>query len=331
MAKTVVRKASSKRAGGKPPRRSGRFIAICLGLLGFLCLAELVSFVLNKASAPKEYYVQDVMEFSGDSQTCGAFKAWDILAKPDGFVISDQGNKRLLVFDRQGKFVQEIGQKQAGSPPLGEVSCLTLDSTGNVFVMDTWNGLIRGFDPKGRAVLTVDLNNKSFYGPRGVAWDGANFIVADTGSHRVAKVSPSGAVIAAWGKHGSSKGDYNNPYETAVDGQGTYYILDQDNHRIQCLDPQGKFLREIRLGAPPTAEAVDSQRKILYVSSNEGHFIKAYSLDGNLIGILTEAGKSNAAIPDARALSVMDNGDLATVSQGKATVYHPVPAPQPAH
>lgn len=199
MATRVKRKSSSKSRKGKSSRRSGKFIIVVLILLGLLCVAELVSFIISKAGSSKQFYVQNIMEFSGDNQSCGSFGAWDVLAMPGQFVISDQGHKRLLIFDSQGKFIQEIGQDQAGQPPLNEISCLTSDASGNFYVMDTWNALIRGFDSKGKAILKVDLNDKGFYGPRGVAWDGANFIIADTGSHRVVKVAPSGAVIASWG------------------------------------------------------------------------------------------------------------------------------------
>src|SRR5258708_4531946 len=117
------RKTSRKK--GKSQKRSGKFIAVILVLLGFLCMAELVSFIINKAGSSKEFTVQDILEFSGEIQSCGAFNAWDVLALPSGFIVSDQGHKRLLMFDRQGQFVQEIGSKESGKPDFTEVSCLT--------------------------------------------------------------------------------------------------------------------------------------------------------------------------------------------------------------
>ncbi|HJT24728.1 MAG TPA: NHL repeat-containing protein [bacterium] len=325
MAKQVKRKSSSKKAKGKRGRNTARFVFL-LVLIGLLLLAELVSFLVGKVGAAKEFPVQAVLDFNGDNQPCGSFGPWDVLAVPNGIVVSDQGHKRLLVFDTQGRFVREIGQKQAGKPDLTELSCLASDNSGNIYVMDTWSGLIRGFNPEGKAILQVDLTNKGFYGPRGVAWDGSNFLVADTGSHRVVKVSPSGSVVWAKGKRGSGKGEFDNPTEVAVDDAGDSYTVDQDNHRIQCLDPKGNFLRAIGVGAPPSAEAIDQKHKLLFVSSLEGHFVKVFNLDGKLLGSMTEAGKKDGWVTDVRALSVMDNGNIVVYQSGKIVVYQPAPA-----
>lgn len=323
MAKRVARK--SKRTKGKRGRNSARFVFL-LVLIGVLLLAELVSFIVGKVGTAKVFTVQSVLDFNGDNQPCGSFSPWDVLAVPNGIVVSDQGHKRLLTFDRQGKFTLEIGQKQAGKPDITELSCLTSDNSGNIYVMDTWSGMIRGFAPTGKAILQVDLTNKGFYGPRGLAWDGSNFLVADTGSHRVVKVTPSGSIVWATGKRGSGKGEFDNPTEVAVDGEGNSYTVDQDNHRIQCLDPKGHFLRAIGLGATPSAEAIDPRQKLLYVSSVDGHFVKVFNLDGKFLGAMTEAGKKDGWVTDVRALSVMDNGNIVAYQSGKIVVYQPVPA-----
>ncbi len=330
MAKITKRKASSnsKKSRGKKNRRSGKLIAIILAFLGFLFLAEVVSYIVGKTNSSKEIFVQDVLDFSGATQSCGAFKAWDVLALPDGrIVLSDQGNKRLLFFDSKGQFLQEIGLKQAGPPDLTEVSCLTADSSGNVYVMDTWTGLIRGFDPKGRAMVKVDLGGKGFYGPRGLAWDGANFVIADTGSHRVVKVTTAGSILGAWGQHGSGNKEFQNPYQVVADGQGRYEVVDRDNNRIQILDNEGHFLKQIDLGAPPQAEAVDAARHILYVSSLDGRFLRAYGLDGNLIGNLVQGDPKNPQpLSGVNALSVLPNGDIVASMTDRITVYHSLPA-----
>jgi DNA-binding beta-propeller fold protein YncE len=323
--KPLSGKSSAKK--GKKRARSGKRIAVIFTLIGFLVLAELISFAVNQAGASKEFPVQKTLEFSGDTQPCGAFKAWDVLALPNEIVVSDQDHKRLLIFDQQGKFMSEIGQKQAGPPDITEVSGLTSDPSGNIYVMDTWSTRIRGFNPKGDSILNLNFSDKGFYGPRGAAWDNNSFVIADTGSHRVAKVSLDGNIVAAWGSHGSGKGMFNNPIEVALDGQGNYDVVDQGNNRIQSLDSQGHFVREIGVGAAPSSEAIDLQRKLLFVASNDGHFVKVYTLKGKFVGNMIEPGKKDSPLPDFRALSVMDNGDLVASNETKVFIYHPVATP----
>ncbi len=330
MAKLKKRRSSAKEIKekrGDKPRRSGKVITVILAFLAFLVLAELTSIVLNKAGASKQIFVKEVLEFDGGSQACGPFKPWDIINFPDGrMVLSDQGNKRLLIFDPQGRFQVEIGQKQAGPTTLSELSCLTAGPSGSFYVMDTWNTLIRGFDSKDKALPQLDLTGKGFYGPRGLAWDGANFLVADTGSHRLVKVSPSGAILAAWGSHGSGKNEFNSPYQVVV-GQGRYYVVDRDNDRIQILDTDGRFLQDVSLGAPPQAEAWDAAHQILYVSSLDGKFLRAYNPDGKQLGSLVQGDSQNPQpLSGASALSVTPQGDVVVVQTDKVSVFHPLPS-----
>lgn len=326
MAKMTQRKTLPKRAKNKVTRRSGRLIIGILVILGILFLAELTSYLIGKAGTLKVLFVQKTLEFSGSDQPCGAFKAWDVLAAPDNrIVLTDQGNRRILIFDAAGKFLSEIGQKQAGDPVLNEISCLTIDSGENFYVIEPWNGLIRGFDPKGHLVVKLDLHSEGFYGPRGLAWDNGSFIVADTGSHRLVKLSGDGAVQAAWGKEGSGKDSFNNPCQV-VSGQGRYYVVDRDNNRIQVLDTGGHFLKAISVGSNPQAEALDMSRQLLYVSSIEGKFVRAYNLDGKLMGnLVTGDPKNPNNINSVNALSVMPDGDIVAVSMDKVSVFHTLP------
>lgn len=332
MAKPTKRKSSKKEGGRNKPRRSGKLIALIFVVLGFLLLAEFANYLVGKMNAAKQVFVQDVLDFSGSGQACGPFRIWDVLALPNSNIaVSDQGNKRLLIFDSRGQFLSQIGQKQAGPPDITEFSCLTFDASGNLYVMDTWNGLIRGFDPAGKAMLKVDLTNKGFYGPRGLSWDGANFAVADTGSHRIVLVSPSGAVLSTWGGRGSGSGNFQNPYQVVADGQGRYDVVDKDNNRIQILDGKGHFLKQIPLGSSPQAEAWDSGRHLLYVSSLDGRFVRAYDPDGKLVGNLVQGDPKNPQpVTGINALSVLPNGDIVAGMTDKISIYHTLPTPPQA-
>jgi len=330
MAKSVKKKSISKaKTSGKGSARprSKKFMILFV-IAGLILLAELVTFIGNKANEAKEVTVQKTLEFSGENTLSGPFKAWDLMAFGSGLAVSDQGQNRILLFDRQSKLLDSITQDQAGEPGFKEPSCLTSDPSGNLYVMDTWNGLIRGFSPNGDSILKLDLNGKGFYGPRGIVWDNNAFIIADTGSHRVVKVAVDGNILGAWGTRGSGKTNFNNPYQAITDGSGNYYIVDRDNDRIQVLDTQGKPEREIKIGSAPTAEAIDLKKKWLYVSSLDGRFVKVYSLEGKFIGNLSEAGQKGQPIPDINALAVFSDGDIAALRGGNhILIYHIVPTP----
>ncbi len=45
-----------------------------------------------------------------------------------------------------------------------------------------------------------------------------------------------------WGSFGSGNGQFNGPYGIVVDSQGSVYVADQGNHRIQEFTSSGSFL-----------------------------------------------------------------------------------------
>jgi uncharacterized repeat protein (TIGR02543 family) len=85
-----------------------------------------------------------------------------------------------------------------------------------------------------------------FNSPQGMAVDGAgNVYVADSNNHRIRKITPDGVVTTL---AGSSQGyadgagtaaQFNRPYGVAVDGSGSVYVADSQNHRIRKVTPAG--------------------------------------------------------------------------------------------
>ncbi|MCJ7738661.1 MAG: hypothetical protein MUQ10_15340, partial [Anaerolineae bacterium] len=84
--------------------------------------------------------------------------------------------------------------------------------------------------------------------PRGVsvAADGSLY-VADSGNHRIQQFAPDGSFVRTWGvqsdaevESGSPAG-FNEPWGVAVAEDGSVYVADTWNHRIQWFDATGQF------------------------------------------------------------------------------------------
>ncbi|SCW80545.1 DNA-binding beta-propeller fold protein YncE [Paenibacillus tianmuensis] len=164
---------------------------------------------------------------------------------------ADTGNHRIQKLTAATGEWSEWKSSGGGSGSgLGEFRSpkgVAVDSRGNVYVADAGNHRIQK--------LTVATSEWSewkktgggpgsgrgeFNGPARVSVDGSdNIYVADTGNHRIQKLTAATGEWSEWksggGGSGSGLGEFNNPSDIAVDGSGDVYVADTGNHRIQKL------------------------------------------------------------------------------------------------
>ena len=135
---------------------------------------------------------------------------------------------------------------------------VALDGAGNLYVADSDNHRIRKINPAG-AVSTLAGTGSigsangpgisaTFSFPYGVAVDGAgNVYVADTGNHRIRKITAAGDVSTLAGTGSTlpvvngpgTVATFNFPVGVAVDGAGNVYVADRDNNRIRKITAGG--------------------------------------------------------------------------------------------
>jgi hypothetical protein len=171
------------------------------------------------------------------------------------------------------------------------------------------------------------LSDKNVYGPRGIAFDGKNFILADTGSHRILLLSPDGHVAGSWGSIGTGEGQFKGPLDVATDGKGNYFVADSDNRRVQWLDQDGKVLKVLKYKSGVASVAVDKEGRF-YVSTATNGFscVKIYSIKSGYLGDLKDE-KGNLVSGD-RGLAVSSD-DVLMVAGGDHVALYQVPTATP--
>ena len=189
-------------------------------------------------------------------------QAWGIAVDMNGNVfvpdvnqickISPSGNVTTLAGSNRPGYADGLGTQALFSSLLQ----LALDGSGNVYVADADNNAIRKISPSGNVTTLAGLVAVSsiadsspagytdgqgaearFYLPLGVAVDGSgNVYVADSGNHRIRKISPSGNVTTLAGSGASGYADgsgaearFNWPSGVAVDKNGNVYVTDATN------------------------------------------------------------------------------------------------------
>lgn len=132
-------------------------------------------------------------------------------------------------------------------------SGLALDDSGNLFVADSQNQLIRRITPNGMVSTVAGAYFRSgsadgngtaalFNNPQGLVFDQAgNLFVADTGNNAIREILPSGDVLTVAGtagRRGSADGigpvaQFNGPAGLAISSGGTLFIADELNNTLR--------------------------------------------------------------------------------------------------
>ncbi|MFH1744221.1 MAG: DUF2298 domain-containing protein [bacterium] len=208
--------------------------------------------------------------------------------------VTDTRNYRLQVFDKNGAYFGQIGERGTDAAQFEEPMDVAVDRTDRVYVLDTWNHRVQVFDANGamRNIITGD-----FYGPRGIAIDlktGVIF-VTDTGHHQVKIFSANGEMLARIGRPdgraGSGEGEFQDPVGIDITADGKVLVADTGNDRIQILDLQGRYL-----GAWPVGFTKEPNRGVeahliaapdgsVFVTDPIGSRILAFDSQGNLAKI----------------------------------------------
>jgi DNA-binding beta-propeller fold protein YncE len=224
---------------------------------------------------------------------------------------------RLFEFDRNGKFVREIGKDSYGFMFAAQVR---VDPSDNIWVVDQMTNMVMKFDPQGRVAMLLGRKAEAvnvparpaggdgagqptdlFNRPTDVAWDAAGdiFVADGLGNARIAKFDKEGKFAKSWGKKGTAPGEFANVRSIAVDAQGNVYAADGGNKRIQVFDNDGNFKTAFAdVGNAQALCMTKGTNQLLYVSNSnpptdidrDGEIYRM-RLDGTITGKFGRAGK----------------------------------------
>ena len=159
--------------------------------------------------------------------------------------------------DATGSTVPLNGTVVSGAKVSTLVTGVAVDVASTVYLVDISKHDLRKFPANGTLSQLagsstpgyVDATGPaaSFNTPTGVAADGAGTLyVADQVNHVIRKVTAAGVTttLAGTGAPGYRDGSattarFNGPTGVAVDGAGTLYVADQNNHVIRKITPAG--------------------------------------------------------------------------------------------
>lgn len=229
------------------------------------------------------------------------------LDKPSAIVVrngrvyvADTGTASIAVFDIPRRKVFRFGLREPFK--LTKPAGVALDKDMNVFVADASQRKVMAFDSLGLYIGAVG-SPEDLVRPTGVALspDGERIYVVDRATnesdqHDVVVYDRKGKKLQVIGKRGTGDGEFNIPTQATVGTDGSLYVLDAGNFRVQVFDTDGKFLRKFgSLGkdygqfARPRGIAVDSEGNV-YVTDASFNNFQIFNPKGELLLAIGETG-----------------------------------------
>ena len=189
-------------------------------------------------------------------------------------------------------------------------SGVALDGSGNIFVADTGNNLVKEIVAAGGYSTVKTLGTPgSFSGPVGLALDGGgNIFVADYGNRAVKEILAASNYTVV----NTLSIPFSFPAGVAVDGSGNLFVADSGNEQIEEIQAAGGYVTARVLATVsdftvPYGVAVDAKGNVFVVSFGHSSLEEIYATGGYTNAVLLP-GAGNFHNPAGLAVDI--NGNL---------------------
>ena len=274
----------------------------------------------------------------------GLQKPYGIAVYQGRVYVADTVQRVVLLFDAPGKDFKVIGQDGIGQlmKPIG----VAIDhNNGTLYVADNSAKRVVVYDKDGKYLRAIG-GTEYFSRPSGVAVspDGSKVYVIDTGGvdsqahHMYIFDAFSGEHLKTVGSRGTELSQFNLPLQAATAPDGTVYVVDGGNFRVQGFYGDGTYKTTFgaigrRSGqfSRPKGIATDKDGNIYVVDAAFGNF-QIFNPQGQLLLFVGDRGYEGKPgeymLPSG--VAVDEDGRVYMVDQyfKKVDVYRPADLPE---
>ena len=257
---------------------------------------------------PHQYQLK--FSFGSNGSGPGQFDGpYDIAVdKETGIVaVSDYENKRIQLFDSNGRYLREIGLR---------AYCSSLDFTdaGDIITVTPADvHKISLFSEEGQFVKHIDSEHLKF--PFHISTDDDDYItVCDQKNNEVTVISSDGTELET--RIAASEHDQSMKYAIYDEETDCYFVSDSKTDCVQVFDEHGNFLYDIGRGrlSCPVGLAIDKFNNLIVCDTGNQRLV-IFTTEGDY---LTE---TEQCFHTAYFVAVSEDGDVLVTDYEKNCVY----------
>ena len=193
--------------------------------------------------------------------------------------VTDRKLQQAFEYDRQGKFLLTLGQKNVA---------------GNNDSKDSFNGI---------SDIAFGKNGDIFFSDG----EGQNT--------RIMKFSNSGNFIKMWGTKGADPGQFNLPHSLAIDSQGRVWVCDRLNKRLQVFDQDGDYIEQFTNFGTPSAIFIAKDNKLYVADAAPENRLLIADLNGKILDTFDGLNGGHGLAVDANGAIYVAESSGKTVSK----------------
>ena len=164
----------------------------------------------------------------------GFYQAKGLVVDEEGVVyVADTGFSRVVKYSREGERIGEIGKRGSGPGEMFGPVGLAIDEDGLLYEADVENRRLQVLERNGTYVKAWGIPEGFTAEGHHVAVSGEWVYVTDPSHHRVLVYGKGGELIGGWGREGGGEGEFRQPMGIGVGPDGSVYVADSRNYRIQ--------------------------------------------------------------------------------------------------
>jgi len=198
-------------------------------------------------------------------------KPYGLAAFEGAVYVVDTRGGGYVVFDFLNSRSKAV--RGSGASNMPKPINITIAADGTRYVTDTQREQVLVFDREDRFIKAIGSSGQ--FRPVDVAVTGERLYISDILHHTIHVLDQrTGEALFKFGSNGSGPGELFQPTNLAIGPDGSVYVTDTGNFRVQVFSADGEFIRSIgKIGtaagrfARPKGIAVDRENRVYVVDS----------------------------------------------------------------